>query len=101
LGWRNPELREPARVRFPKASRGLRAWHAPKETHETGEALRAPAALIARAKRERQLNDKKSGLKANRESDSPIVVSRNPADAGLKLVKERTRKRSLHREPEP
>ena len=88
-------------MRFPRASRGLRAWHAPKETHETGEALNAPAALIARAKRVRQLNDKKSGLRAFRESDPPRVASGNPACVRPKLAKERTRKRSLHREPEP
>ena len=58
-----------------EACRGLRAWRARKEKHETEEARRAPAALTARAKQEGRRNDKKRRL-AIRESDWPIVPSR-------------------------
>jgi hypothetical protein len=54
------------------ACRGLRAWRARKEAHETEEARRVPAALTARAKQERSRNDKERRLTL-RESDWPIV----------------------------
>ena len=57
-----------------KACRGLRAWRARKEAHETEEARRVPAALIARAKQEGRRNDKQRRL-ALRESDRFIVFS--------------------------
>lgn len=66
-------------VRLRRACRGLRAWHAPKGLLGTGEALRTPAALTARAKRVRQLNDKERSLTELRELDRPIVVRGNPA----------------------
>lgn len=90
MDCRNPTPNGPGKVRPGRTCRGLRAWHAPKGVLGTGEALRAPAALTARAKRVKLLNDKKSGLKAIRESDQPIVAWGNPARAGPTRVKELT-----------
>lgn len=61
-----------------------------KEELGTGEALKAPAALTTRAKRESQLNDKKRGPKAIRESDQPIVVRSPLVYTRLKRAKELT-----------
>ena len=61
-------------MRALKACQGLRAWRALKESHETEEARRVPAALTARAKQEGRRNDKKRSL-TFRESDRPIVSS--------------------------
>jgi hypothetical protein len=54
---------------------GQRAWHAKKKTHGTGEALKSPAALTARAKRVRRHNDKKCLLMGFRDSDRFIIPS--------------------------
>ena len=91
MSGRNPTPNGPERVRSGRACRGLRAWHAPKGILGTGEVLRAPAALTARAKRVRQLNDKKSGLMAIRKSDRTIVVRSNPELMGPILTKGPTR----------
>ena len=72
-GTQNRDARH--EVRAWRACRGLRAWRARKETHETEEARRVPAALTARAKQEGRRNDKKRRLTL-RESDWPIVSSR-------------------------
>ena len=71
---RNPRRKDPLSVRVWKACRGLRAWRAPKESHETEEARRVPAALTARAKQEGRRNDKKRRL-AIRETDGFVVTS--------------------------
>ena len=81
-----------------KACRGLRAWRALKESHETEEARRVPAALTARAKQEGRRNDKKCRL-ALRESDW-LIVSSGKAQAP-KLEKGPTCWRSTHRQPVP
>ena len=60
-------------MRVFKAGRGLRAWRARKDAHETEEARRVPAALTARAKQEGRRNDKQRCLTL-RESDSSIVA---------------------------
>jgi hypothetical protein len=86
----NPTSERPTKVRPFRTCRGLRAWRAPKEALGTGETLKAPAALTARAKRESQLNDKKRGLEVIRESDQPIVAGRNPNQKGEKRAKELT-----------
>jgi hypothetical protein len=44
-------------VRLWAACRGPRAWHVKKEQTGTWEALRAPAALTARAKREGEIGN--------------------------------------------
>src|SRR5436190_20131683 len=95
---RNPKRTRPLKVRAWRACRGLRAWRAPKQTHETEEARRVPAALITRAKQEGWRNDKKRRL-ALRESDRLIVSSRNHAKAGPTLEKGPTSQRSTHRQP--
>jgi hypothetical protein len=41
--------------------------------HETGEVLRVPAALMARAKQEGRRNPKKCRPKSLRKSDRPVV----------------------------
>jgi hypothetical protein len=51
---------------------GIDDWRARNESHETEEARRVPAALIARPKPEGRRNDKKR-LLTRRESDRPIV----------------------------
>jgi hypothetical protein len=66
-------------VRVRPACRGLRAWRALKETHGTQEALKAPAALTTRAKREGPPNDKEGRLMAIRESDQ-LVVTRSKTE---------------------
>ena len=86
------------RVRAWKACRGLRAWRARKQTHETEEARRVPAALTARAKQEGRRNDKKRRLTL-RESDR-LIVSSGKAQAP-KLEKGPTGQRSPHRQPVP
>ena len=88
----------PFKVRAWKACRGLRAWRARKEAHETEEARRVPAALTARAKQEGRRNDKKRRLTL-RESDWLIVV-RGRAQA-RKRLKGPTGQRSPHRQPAP
>src|SRR5271157_2217843 len=94
----NPKPRRPPEVRAWRACRGLRAWRAQKESHETEEARRVPAALTARAKQEGRRNDKKRRLTL-RESDWPIV-SRGRAQART-LDKGPTSQRSPHRQPAP
>ena len=74
---RNPKQTWPFQVRPSKACRGLRAWRARKEAHETEEARKVPAALTARAKQERRRNDKERRLTI-RESDR-LIVSRGKA----------------------
>ena len=81
-----------------KACRGLRAWRALKESHETEEARRVPAALTARAKQEGRRNDKKRRLTL-RESDR-LIVSSGKAQAPT-LEKGPTCWRSTHRQPVP
>ena len=95
---RNPIQTGPSVVRAWKACRGLRARRAWKETHETEEARRVPAALTARAKQEGLRNDKKRSL-ALRESDRPIVSS-GKAQAPTR-EKGPTDQRSPHRKPAP
>src|SRR5512142_1064361 len=95
---RNPTPKGPLRVRAWKACRGLRAWRARKQTHETEEVRRVPAALTARAKQEGRRNDKKRRLSL-RESDRPIVSS-GKAQAPT-WEKGPTGQRSPHRQPEP
>ena len=95
---RNPIWPKPLLVRLGSACRGRRAWHVEKEQTGTWEALRVPAALTARAKREGECNDKKHCL-AIRESDWPIVT-RGKA-AAPNRAKEPTHQRSLHRKPAP
>ena len=93
-----PIRRGPPKVRALKACRGLRAWRARKEAHETEEAGRVPAALTARAKQERRRNDKKR-RPTLRESDW-LVVLRGRAQA-RKREKGPPDQRSPHRQPEP
>ena len=78
--------------------RGLRAWRAPKVTHQTEESRRVPTALTARAKQQRRRNDKKCHL-ALRESDQSMVFS-GQAQAP-KLEKGLRGGRSPHRQPVP
>jgi hypothetical protein len=75
LGNRNPKRTRPLQERFWTACRGQRAWQAKKKTHGTGEALKPPAALTARAKRVRRHNDKKCLLMGFRDSDRFIIPS--------------------------
>src|SRR5271167_4546425 len=94
----NPKPRRPPEVRAWKACRGLRAWRARKEAHETEEARRVPAALTARAKQERSRNDKKRRLTLQ-ESDW-LIELRGRASA-RKRGKGPTSQRSPHRQPAP
>jgi len=86
----NPKPRRPPEVRAWRACRGLRAWRARKESHETEEARRVPAALTARARQEGRRNDKKRRLTL-RESDRPIVVQDNSDPSEPTGAKEATR----------
>ena len=70
-----------------RTCRGLRAWRAWKEKHETEEARLVPVALTARAKQEGGRNDKKHPP-ASQESDQPIAPSRKAQ--APKLGKEAT-----------
>jgi hypothetical protein len=87
---RNPKPRRPPEVRAWRACRGPRAWRARKETHETEEARRVPAALTARAKQEGRRNDKERRLTL-RESDRFIVASGNSELSEPTGAKEATR----------
>ena len=72
---RNPKRTRPLQERSRTACRGQRAWHAKKKTYGTGEALKSPAALTARAKRVRGYNDKKCLQMGFRDSDRFIIPS--------------------------
>ena len=63
---RNPTPNGAIKVSSRRIGRGQRAWRALKGTHATGEELNSPAALTARAKRERGANDKKVNPMGNR-----------------------------------
>ena len=86
----NPKPRRPSEVRAWRACRGLRAWRTRKESHETEEARRVPAALTARAKQEGRRNDKKRRLTL-RESDRFIVAPGNSELSEPTCAKEATR----------
>src|SRR6187455_1330542 len=92
-----PNMNRDAKVRTGSTCRGPRAWHAQKERHGTWEVRNIPAALTARAKRVRQLNDKKRGPKVNRKSDRLIV--RTPAAQAKGKMKGPTHTRSPQRKP--
>jgi len=87
---RNPKPRRPPEVRAWRTCRGLRAWRARKETHETEEARRVPAALTARAQQEGRRNDKERRLTL-RESDRLIVAPGNSELSEPTGAKEATR----------
>ena len=101
FGPLHPTPKEPSKVRFRRACRGLRAWRAKRESAETWETPPFPGVLTARTHRVGRGNDKKRDLRVAWESDRLIVVRSNPVQAGPIRAKEPTQTRSPQRKPWP
>ena len=98
----HPTPKEPSKVRFRRACRGLRAWRAKRESAETWETPPFPGVLTARTHRVGRGNDKKRDLRVAWESDRLIIVQGNPEPvSGPTCMKGPTRTRSLQRQPVP
>ena len=96
---RNPRKNRPLQVRSAGTCRGRSAWHARNASTGTWEALPTPDAPTAGTRRVGARNDKECAPREGRESDR-FIVARGKVTAPT-LAKGPTRRRSLHRKPQP